>query len=236
VIDGEVVALDENGKPSFTLLASSASLAAASIYYYVFDVMVLGGRDIMGEPFAIRRELLEEKVLPLLTEPIRYVEPLDVTLPVLIQSVKAFGLEGLVAKRLDSPYEPGLRTGKWLKMRVNQGQEFVIGGYTIGSNTFDALIVGHYQDDQLIYVARTRSGFTPATRAQVFRKFRGLEIDECPFVNLPETKSGRWGVGLTKEKMSQCRWLKPELVARIEFVEWTDGNHLRHTKFIGLRE
>ncbi len=235
VIDGEIVALDESGKPSFSLLASLAS-SEASIHYYVFDVMVLNGRDIMREPLAIRRALLQQEVLPTLAEPLRYIEPLDAALPVLIQSVKAFGFEGLVAKRLDSPYEPGLRSGKWQKMRVNRGQEFVIGGYTIGSSTFDALIIGYYDGDRLIYVARIRSGFTPAARAQVFRKFRDLEIKECPFVNLPETTSGRWGPGLTKEKMSQCRWLKPELVAHIEFVEWTDGNHLRHTKFVALRE
>lgn len=234
VIDGEIVALDEAGKPSFTLLANSGS--KGPIFYYVFDVMVLGGRNVMREPFAVRRDLLEQEVLPRLAEPVRYASPLDAPLPVLIQSVKVHGFEGLIGKRLDSPYEPGLRSGKWLKMRVNQGQEFVVGGYTLGSSTFDALIIGVYEGDRLIYVARTRSGFTPALRAQVFRKFRGLEIEECPFVNLPEAVSGRFGQGLRKAKMSQCRWLKPELVAQVEFVEWTDGNHLRHTKFIGLRE
>src|SRR5205814_4072412 len=87
-----------------------------------------------------------------------------------------------------------------------------------------------------IYVARTRNGFTPAGRAQLFKKFRGLEIDECPFVNLPEAKSGRWGQGLTKAKMAECQWLKPVLVGQFEFLEWTGDNHLRHSKFIGLRE
>lgn len=234
VVDGEIVALDRQGKPSFTLLANASP--SSPVHYYVFDVMVLAGRDIMREPFTARRELLQQQILPTLAEPVRYVEPFNVPLATLVQSVKAYGFEGLVGKRLDSPYEPGLRSGKWQKMRVNQAQEFVIGGYTIGTGTFDALIVGVYEGDRLIYVARTRSGFTPATRAQVFRKFRGLETDECPFVNLPEAKSGRFGQGLTKEKMPQCRWLKPELVAQVEFVEWTDGNHLRHTKFVGLRD
>jgi ATP-dependent DNA ligase len=73
-------------------------------------------------------------------------------------------------------------------------------------------------------------------RAQLFKKFRGLEIDECPFVNLPEPKSGRWGQGLTKAKMTECQWLKPVLVGQFEFLEWTGENHLRHSKFIGLRE
>jgi ATP-dependent DNA ligase len=146
------------------------------------------------------------------------------------------GLEGLVAKRRDSLYEPGQRTGSWMKMRVNRGQEFVIGGYTRGTKTFDALVFGYYEGKKLIYVGRTRNGFTPATRAQLFKKFKGLEIDECPFANLPEAKSGRWGQGLTKVKMAECQWLKPELVGQFEFLEWTGENHLRHSKFIGLRE
>src|ERR671934_255261 len=133
-------------------------------------------------------------------------------------------------------YEPGLRTGAWMKMRVNRGQEFVIGGYTRGTKTFDALIFGYYEGDKLIYVARTRNGFTPVTRAQLFRKFKGLEMNECPFANLPEARSGRWGQGLTKAKMAECQWLKPVLVGQFEFLEWTGDNHLRHSKFVGLRE
>jgi bifunctional non-homologous end joining protein LigD len=121
-------------------------------------------------------------------------------------------------------------------MRVNRGQEFVIGGYTVGTKTFDALVFGYYEADRLIYAARTRNGFTPVVREQLFKKFRGLETTKCPFVNLPEAKSGRWGAGLTAAKMKDCRWLKPVLVAQIEFLEWTGENHLRHAKFVALRD
>jgi bifunctional non-homologous end joining protein LigD len=235
VVDGEVVAFDEEGRPSFSALQNYGS-SPAPVVYYVFDVMVLGGRDVRREPLQTRRELLEKKVLPRLPEPVRYSAPLDAHLPTLIQSVKAHGFEGLVAKRRNSAYEPALRTGAWMKMRVNRGQEFVIGGYTHGTKTFDALIFGYYEGDRLIYVARTRNGFTPVTRAQLFRKFKGLEIEHCPFANLPEAKSGRWGQGLTKAKMAECVWLKPVLVGQFEFVEWTPDNHLRHSKFVGLRE
>jgi ATP-dependent DNA ligase len=197
---------------------------------------VLAGRDVRREPLEKRRELLQQKVLPTLSEPVRYASSLDAALPVLVQSVKEQGFEGLVAKRRNSVYESGLRTGAWMKMRVNRGQEFVIGGYTRGTKTFDALIFGYYDGEKLMYVARTRNGFTPVVRAQLFRKFKGLEIAECPFANLPEARSGRWGQGLTKAKMQECQWLKPVLVGQFEFLEWTADNHLRHSKFIGLRE
>jgi bifunctional non-homologous end joining protein LigD len=234
VIDGEIVAFDEEGRPSFNALQNYGS-APAPVAYYVFDVLVLSGQDVRRERLDKRRELLEQKVLPHLPEPVRYSAALDAELPVLIASVKAHGFEGLVAKRRSSVYEPGLRSGAWMKMRVNRGQEFVIGGYTRGTSTFDALIFGYYDGDRLIYVARTRNGFTPAVRAQLFRTFRGLEIDECPFVNLPEAKGGRWGQGLTRAKMAECQWLNPVLVGQFEFLEWTGDNHLRHSKFIGLR-
>jgi ATP-dependent DNA ligase len=87
-----------------------------------------------------------------------------------------------------------------------------------------------------MYVARTRNGFTPATREKLFQQFRQLESIECPFANLPETKSGRWGFGLTAAKMKECRWLKPKLVGQFEFAEWTPENHLRHSRFIALRQ
>jgi bifunctional non-homologous end joining protein LigD len=235
VIDGEIVALDEEGRPSFNTLQNSVG-SPARIVYYVFDVMVLGGRDVSGETLTTRRELLERKVLPTLTEPVRYVGVLEASLRDLIHAVKTQGFEGLVAKRRDSRYQPGLRSGAWMKMRINRGQEFVIGGYTIGTRTFDALVIGYYENGRLMYASRTRNGFTPALRQQLFKKFRSLEIADCPFANLPEARSGRWGQGLTKAKMADCRWLKPVLVGQFEFVEWTADNHLRHTKFIALRD
>jgi bifunctional non-homologous end joining protein LigD len=186
VIDGEVVAFDEEGRPSFNALQNYGSSPAPFVVYYAFDVMLLAGRDVRREPLEKRRALLEKKILPKLIEPVRYTADLDATLPVLIESVKAQGLEGLVAKHLDSPYEPGLRSGAWRKMRVNRGQEFVIGGYTHGTKTFDALVLGYYEGKNLIYVARTRNGLTPAARVALFRKFKGLETKICPFVRLTQ--------------------------------------------------
>jgi ATP-dependent DNA ligase len=154
----------------------------------------------------------------------------------MIAAVRQQGLEGVVAKRKDSLYEAGKRSGAWVKQRVNAGQEFVVGGYTPGPNGIDAIVVGYYRGRDLIYVARTRNGFVPASRRSVFQKLSGLKTDKCPFINLPETRKARWGEAMTAEKMKECAWVRPELVAQIEFLEWTDADHLRHSKFIGLRE
>ena len=235
VIDGEVVALDDSGRPSFNILQNHGS-PGAPIVYYVFDVLILAGRDVMAEPLSVRRELLRTEILPKLDEPVCHCPELNASLADVMASVRAAGLEGLVAKHLDSRYEPGQRSGAWQKMRINQRQEFVIGGYTVGGKTFDALIFGYYEGDRLRYVARTRNGFTPALREQLFKRFRGLEMAECPFANLPEARSGRWGEGLTAEKMKDCRWLRPMLVGQVEFVEWTPDTHLRHSRFVALRE
>lgn len=150
VVDGEVVALDDSGRPSFHALQNYGS-AKAALFYYVFDILILGGRDLTGEKLSVRRELLEREVLPRLEDPIREAPRFDAGLRDLIQAVRAQGLEGLVAKRLDSVYEPGQRSGAWRKMRVNRGQEFVIGGYTVdrytsGDRTFDAVVFGYYED------------------------------------------------------------------------------------------
>lgn len=164
--------------------------------------------------------MLRDHVLANLDEPIRESPELAASIPDLIASVKASGLEGLVGKRRDSRYEPGQRSGAWQKMRVNRGQPFVIAGYTVASWAFDSVVFGYYQDGKLLYSGLTRSGFTPASRDQLFRRFGGLGVAECPFPNLPEARGGRWGEGLTAEKMAQCRWLKPLLVGFFEFVEW----------------
>jgi bifunctional non-homologous end joining protein LigD len=235
VLDGELVALDEDGKPSFNTLQNYGS-AGVTVIFYIFDILVLAGRDVMAEPLLRRRELLEEHVLPSLSEPVRYSPVLEASLRDLIQSVKAQGLEGLVAKRRNSRYEPGQRSGAWQKMRINQSQEFVLGGYTLGGTTFDALVFGYYENGKLVYAARTRNGFTPKLRADLMKKFKPLVTETCPFSTLPEKKAGRWGAGLTAAKMEECRWIRPQVVAQFEFVEWTTDGHLRHSRFVRLKE
>jgi ATP-dependent DNA ligase len=147
----------------------------------------------MGKSLTERRELLEMHIFPKMEEPIRYSPVLEAGLKDLIQSVKAQGLEGLVAKRRDSKYEPGLRSGAWLKMRVNQGQELVIGGYTPSAKNFDALVIGYYEGPNLIYAARTRNGFTPASRAELFKKIKAAGNQRMP-LRQPARKES-WPMG-----------------------------------------
>jgi DNA ligase D-like protein (predicted ligase) len=234
VLDGELVALDSQGKTDFGLLQNFRS-AESKIHFYVFDLLILKGKDVSSLPLDERRALIG-KVLPLnghISESaIEYGSSAK-----MLKFVKEHGLEGIVAKRSDSPYEPGKRTGLWQKYRLNLQQEFVIGGYTRGGgDAFDALIIGFYRGKDLHFAARVRAGFVPATRRELYVQLQRLRVTKCPFADLPQKEPGRWGEGLTAEKMKQCVWLKPEAVVRIDFAEWTSGDHLRHPKFAGLRE
>jgi bifunctional non-homologous end joining protein LigD len=106
----------------------------------------------------------------------------------------------------------------------------------VAARNFDAVVFGYYDSGKLMYAGRTRSGFTPASRDQLFRRFASLVAAACPFANLPEARAGRWGEGLTAEKMKECRWLAPALVGQFQFVEWTPDGHLRHARYMGLRD
>ena len=152
----------------------------------------------------------------------------------MIRAITELGLEGIIAKRQDSLYEPGKRSGAWVKYKVNKGQEFVVGGYTPG-NPFDAIIVGYYEGDKLLYAGKVRAGFVPHIRRELMARMKPLETDVCPFANLPEKKR-RTQWALTGEEMKNCVWLKPELVVQIEFTEWTPDDHLRHAAFAGIRK
>ena len=230
LVDGEIVALDESGRVSFNLLQHHRSKAQALVFY-AFDVLIYRGRSVLDVPLYFRRQVLHRIFEDSNAAPIGLSESIEAGPTDLMRVVKEFDFEGIVAKRRDSLYESGKRTGVWVKYKVNKSQEFVIGGYTPG-HPFDALIVGYYEGDKLYYAAKVRNGFVPRVRQEVYQRFKGLETDACPFANLPEKKRTQWA--LTKEEMKNCRWLRPELVAQIEFGEWTPDGHLRHSKFIGL--
>ncbi len=234
VVDGEIVALDDSGRPNFNLLQHSRS-HAKRIVYFVFDLLVYDNRDLTQLPLTERREILQS-MIKFQSPRIRIADYFQTSAETMLQSASEQDLEGVVAKRRSSKYEAGKRSGAWAKYRLNSGQELVIGGYVPGAHGVDSIIVGYYRNSQLIYVARVRNGFVPATRRQMFLQLRPLVVPDCPFANLPEKEKGRWGTGLTAEDMKKCVWVRPELVARIEFLEWTEGDHLRHAKFAAMRQ
>jgi DNA ligase D-like protein (predicted ligase) len=234
VIDGEIVALADDGRPVFNLLQNFAS-ESGRIRYFIFDLLCYKSRDLTRLPLIERREMLQS-LIAVDSERIRISDHVEASAEQMLVAVREQRLEGVVGKRKDSIYEPGKRSGAWIKHRVNLGHELVIGGFTPGPHGLDSIIVGYFRGDDLVYVARTRNGFVPASRRRVFDKLRPLLTSKCPFLNLPETYKARWGEALTAEKMKKCVWVRPELVAQIEFLEWTDGEHLRHSKFAGLRD
>jgi bifunctional non-homologous end joining protein LigD len=233
VIDGELVALGPDGRPDFNLLQNFRS-AESRIIYYAFDILIYEERDLTALPLSDRRAILSSVIEP--GQHVALSAVSDRPAKEMLTFAKSHGLEGVIAKRADSVYQPGERTGLWAKYRINLGQEFVIGGYIPSHLGVDSLVVGFYRGKDLIYAARVRAGLVPATRREIFDKLKHLKTAECPFANLPEAVAGRWGQGLTAEKMKECVWLRPETVARIDFLEWTGADHLRHTKFVALRE
>src|SRR5438477_4514717 len=153
----------------------------------------------------------------------------------LLAAVREQGLEGIIGKQ----GQP-LPTGK-TKLRLDQVSRESwprVRHWRLfpGPHGFDSLIVGYYDGEKLMYVARTRNGFVPASRRQVFSKLNHLVTATCPFVNLPETRRSRFGEELNAEKMKKAVWLSPKAVAQIEFLEWTEASRLRHSKFVALRE
>jgi DNA ligase D-like protein (predicted ligase) len=232
-IDGDIVALDNAGRLSFNLLQNFVS-EAGRVRYFVFDILHHKGRDLTGLALIERRKILG--TLKINSEWVKVADCFEASSETLLSAAREQALEGIVGKLRDSHYEPGKRTGAWIKHRLNAGQEFVVGGFTPGPHGLDAIIVGYYRGKDLVYVARTRNGLVRASRRGVFQRLKPLITAACPFVNLPETRKARWGEALNAEKMKKCVWVRPELVVQIEFLEWTDADHLRHSRFAGLRD
>jgi bifunctional non-homologous end joining protein LigD len=235
IVDGEVVALDDNGKPSFGMLQNFGTVPADALRFYLFDVLAWRGKDVRTLRLEDRRVLLNDIMLNL-ESPVLMSEIFDARIEDLIRATKKAGLEGIVAKRTDSKYQSGERSGAWVKYKTNQSHEFVIGGYKPGTYEFEYLLAGYYAGSKLLFIAKIKNGFVPQLRRDVARAFKGLESDRCPFANLPEPGNARRGEAITREVMPKLRWLTPKLVAQVEFTEWTSNDHLRHAKFVALRD
>jgi DNA ligase D-like protein (predicted ligase) len=232
VLDGEIVALDASGRPSFQALQHRSAHPGHVIGYYAFDLLHLNGEELTSLPLATRRARLEPLVRP---SGILLSEILEGSAPDVIEAVRSLGLEGVIAKRKDSRYLPGDRSPAWQKLKLDRQQEFVIGGYRPGNHGVDALLVGYYEAGRLRFAGKVRAGFTPQLRREVFVHLAPLQAATCPFVDLPNSKTSHWGGGVTPEQMAEMQWVTPKLVAQIRFVEWTEDGHLRHAAFLGVR-
>jgi bifunctional non-homologous end joining protein LigD len=238
VLDGEVMALDSEGRSSFQLLQSwhNAGSRKPPLVYYVFDLLNADGKDFTGLPL-MKRKAIAEKLVDGVAPGIRFSAAIKADPERLVHEMKTRGLEGVVAKRADSKYQPGRRSGDWVKFKWTNEQEFVIGGYTRPQGTrahFGAILVGYYQKRELIYAGKVGTGFDQKLLRSLYERFRKLTREDCPFANLPEKRS-RFG-GLTAAEMRRCTWVRPELVCQVRFAEWTRDGHLRQPVFIGLRE
>lgn len=233
VIDGEIVALDESGRPTFQALQHRGSNPKHRIVLYAFDVLHMNSRDLAAEPIEKRRALLPKLVgqNPL----IRISDDLPGTAAQVVEAVSSLKLEGVIAKRRGSAYQAGERSSDWQKLKLENQQEFVIGGFRPDGRSIDALVVGYYEGKQLRFAAKVRAGFTPHIREQLRDRLELLRVPRCPFGDLPTTGRSRWGGGIPAEDMREFAWTRPELVAQIRFVEWTAEGRLRHAAFLGLR-
>ena len=234
LIDGEIVAVDRRGRPSFQMLQNRASLGRGwAIVYYAFDLLELDGVDWKSRPLEERKAKLREIVAG---SGVRYNAELSGRLAAILRTVKRAGLEGVVAKDRQSPYRAGARLTTWLKLKLSKAQEFVIGGYKPGAGSFQSILAGYYENGSLIFAGKVRQGFNPPSRATLLKTMRPLRVNKCPFANLPTSRKSHFGEGITQEEMSELCWLKPELVAQISFTEWTNYGLLRHATFQGLRD
>ncbi len=238
VLDGEIVALDEQGRTRFQLLQGRAlKAAAAPILYYVFDLLHLDGRSLLALPVEERQSALQT-LLGTTKGVVRFSPVFEVEPEILLSEVRKQGLEGIIAKQPGSTYEPDRRSGAWLKCKVMGEQEFVIGGYTPPKNSrthFGALLVGYYQGKDFIYAGKVGSGFARARLEAMHAEFQKRRVSACPFANLPLGHKSRFGATMNGAAMREVTWLKPDLVGQVRFAEWTQEGLLRQPVFLGLR-
>lgn len=229
ILDGEVVALDAHGRCDFNLLQQARS-HQERVHFYAFDVLFLDGRDLTQMPFLRRRSILEREF------PGRdhfHISPVFDNPEALLAAVRSHGFEGVMAKNKASRYEYGERSGAWQKKKTQPSDDFLIGGYLPGANGFDELVVGRRVGKELRYMARVRAGFVPRVKKQVYDAIHVAELRECPFANLPEKRGPH---PFNAGKMRKAVWVRPRFHAEVAFNNITPDGHLRHAKFVRLRE
>jgi bifunctional non-homologous end joining protein LigD len=236
VLDGEVVALDDLGRPSFSRLQGRMHLGdrraalerarEVPVSYAVFDLLALDGAALVDEPWWRRRELLEQVVGPggAVLVPATFDDG-----AALLAAAEQQGLEGVVSKQVDSTYRPGGRTPRWRKVKVRHEQEFVVAGWLGGTGAREgaigSLVLGCHEGDQLRWVGNVGTGFTDAELRRLRSLLAGVEVDACPLTPRPAPPTG-----------TRAHWVRPELVVQVAFGEWTSDRRLRHPSYLGQRD
>jgi bifunctional non-homologous end joining protein LigD len=230
-LDGEIVVLDSEGRSDFQRLQlrfgvhkpSAKLIQDVPVVYYLFDLLYLDGYDLREVPLIERKNLLKQIVHE--DSRIHYSDHILETGKELFELATERHLEGIVGKRISSPYPAG-RTSSWLKIKLDEDIDAVVGGWTDPRGAreyFGALLLGLYQDDKLVYIGGAGSGFSTDVQAKLWPQLQNLRISQCPFAEEPSTRE-------------QAYWVKPELVARVRFGNWTEEGHLRQPRFLGLQE
>jgi bifunctional non-homologous end joining protein LigD len=234
VLDGEIVVF-EDGRPSFNALQNRAQLKLKRqiaetqrrmpAIFYVFDILHVDGINVRGSTYEERHRYLGQCVHPQTHVQLVHAEADGIAL---YEACVAMGLEGTIAKRAESTYESGTRSGAWLKMKAMQSGEFVIGGFTTGegargaSDSFGSLLVGYWQDEKLRYAGNVGTGFTDRTLAQIRERLTPLVASKRPFETMPDSRR-------------PVIWVRPEVVAEVRYYAWTPAGLLRHPIFLRIR-
>jgi bifunctional non-homologous end joining protein LigD len=237
VLDGEIVALDENTPARFQHLQSRmhatdpAAIAAhrneTPVAYVIFDILLDGEDTLINEAQHVRRAHLLQLLIPPVPHVLRISESVTANGDALLAEARKRGWEGVIAKRRDAPYEPGRRSRAWLKLKIEHRQEFVVGGFTEPRNSREhlgAILLGYYDDEgELVYVGHTGGGFSRATLGDMYRRLLPLERKSCPFAKEPRTNE-------------RAHWVRPRVVVEVKFNEWTTEGKLRQPIFVGVRD
>lgn len=235
VLDGEIVVLDEKGQSDFSRLQEWRSEADGQLYYYLFDILWLDGRDLTQLPLTERRDILRS-IMPD-NDMLRMSENFEATGTEFFAAAKKMGLEGIIAKASGSTYSPGLRTRDWLKIKTALRQEVVIGGYTLNEGSdkpFSSLLAGVFEKGKLQYTGKIGTGFSRELQKELLKKFKPLIRKTSPFTITPDiNKPSRFRPDPPQAK---AVWLEPKLLCEVSFREMTSDGVMRHPSFEGMRE
>jgi bifunctional non-homologous end joining protein LigD len=236
VVDGEIIVVNDKGFSDFSDLQNWRSEADGELIYYLFDLLWLDGVSLMDRPLRERKELLRS-IVPEDDSIIRMSNKFDATGKELFELADKMGLEGIIAKREDSRYEPGTRSREWLKIKTEKRQEAIIGGYTKNEGTnkqFSALLLGLFEGGEFRHIGVVGTGFNNKTQTAILEKLKPFITRECPFAEVPDyNKPSRFRPNPPKATVT---WVKPVVVAEISYRELTKDGVLRHPSFKGLRE